>query len=623
MKSIIPWPVLLLILLLSTLEPLTHMWIHHGLPEGSTPTGMHTGDSAIYLHAMASSGNGFHSPFATCHAQHGPDSFRYFAPPHLLLYSAAGVVQRALGVEPFLFLGVLNGLGGALYLLSAYVFLREATPRLAVRAFLLFALPGGLGGMLFLLTGLAGLHAHPEFTSGFLRLACYELVEGQTLSPLLLMPRFYYSAPLALGVCGLTCFLRAAKRGDARWAMAAALCNAAVSAVHFRIGPVLWLLAVLWLLCARVPARAALRLAGLHALGTAAGGACFWGLLQLPPVFTHNALLITAMAMWLVPFLTLTCFHWLVLPRALREGMRALPLPMRYLAAALTGYLLVFSAAYLGYLAYYGNWLRGGDTSAAITVSDPSLAGALAGLLWFHYTRKTDACPAPPDSGDAPVLAWLSMWLLMLLALAPSAFGGGLFLQCTPQRLMVLMALPLALLAAHGLELMGEGSRRILLAVMLSAGACSAVVAALCFQGPLCAAPGKGPFAFLHYEAMRPADAALMERLGPGTVLVPPWRPIAFGEVVSLRPGARVLGGPGAMNLGDQPFDLLQSDIAQFFKDNTGEGFRREFFERWCVDWVYCPDTCPLPEEVLADLSRLPGLEPVAQSGLGRLWRVR
>ena len=611
--------ILLLILLLSLLEPVTHLWIAYAPPEGTVPSGLHTGDSAIYLHSMAAFENGFHTPFATTRAEYGPDSFRYYAPPYFLLYSVVGWLGRMFGIPPFLFLGLANGIAGGLYLWSAYHFLRTVFPRRAGRAFLLFALPGGLGGILYLLTGIFGLHSHPGFTESFERLAHYELIEGQHLSPMLLMPRLYYTLPLALGFLGLTKFIQGLQSDSKRTLWMAALCNGLTTAVNFRVGPLLWGVATLyaWSVSKRSPGKRA-RACLLHFTLTAAGGLFFWAMLRLPPVFTENAVQVTSMGMWLLSFLTMTCFYWPFLSKALRHVLSASPPVLRYAAFGLCGYLSAYVLLYLLYQAYFGNWLRGGDTSAAIAVSDWALLGVLPGLLTVRFFPSV-----PKDTEEDRTLQWIALWFLLFLATALSAFGRGWFLQFTPQRLLVLMGLPLALLTTYGLDTLSGRIRQAAFTTLLALGLCSLAVASLCFQGPLHRAPGKEPFAYLHYEAMPPEDARLIEALGEGPIAVPPWSPIAFGEILSLEPGVQILGGPGAMNLGDQPFALIQGQINHFFDPACSEEFQRDFAKQWNLAWIYCPAMCPVDPAVLDALSAAPWLEEIAQAGAGRLFQVR
>lgn len=597
-----------LILALSSIEPLTHVWIACFPPEGAVPTGMHTGDSAIFLHAMASTQTNFHSPFATCHSPDGENSWHYYAPPHFLLYAAVGWIGHALHIPPFFFLGLINGLGGALYLAASYAFLREIAPRHARTAFYCFAFPGGLGGIFYLVCALLGWTQHPEFTSYFERFAHYELIEGQTLSPVLLMPRFYYTAPLAAGVAGLTLFVRAARNGTKGLSIAAGLLFGLTTLFHLRVGPVFGGIALLYLLCVpRGTVRQRLFQAAATILPVAVGGVCFWRLVTLPAAFTQNAALVTGMLLWFIPFLTLTCFHWLLLPRVLRQALAAMPGLVRLAGGALAGYLALYALLYLGYLGYYGNWLRGGDTSAAVAVSDWALLGALPGL-WL--ARKRDLHPIP--SFEARESAWLALWFLGLLALALSAFGHGAFLRATPQRLFVLLALPMALLTAQALHTLSTRWRRVLFGVLMTAGICSLSVGALWFQGPLGRVPGKGPFAYLHYEFMTPADQRAIASIPDyQTVLLPSWSPIAFGEILSLRPNLQVLGGPGAMNLSGVFFDNIQNDINIFFNPETNNKDRKSIANRWCVNYVYCPYTCRIDERVLEQLAENDALKKI------------
>ena len=56
----------------------------------------------------------------------------------------------------------------------------------------------------FLMAWSTGSVNSPDFEQWFYRFAQYELIEGQHLAPALLMPRLYYTLPLALGFAALT-----------------------------------------------------------------------------------------------------------------------------------------------------------------------------------------------------------------------------------------------------------------------------------------------------------------------------------------------------------------------------------------------------------------------------------
>ncbi len=627
--------VALVIVMLASVEPLTHLWVHHCPPEGTVPTGMHIGDSGHHLLSMRSFDNGFFSPFATCRAVHGDHYFGYFAVPIFLLYGVAGEIGRVLHLDEFLYLGLLNGLGGLLYLIAAYRLLRRISPRHGENAFLLFALGGGLGGVLYVATGLLGWHTHPRFEQDFLRFAWYELIEGQHLSPLLLMPRFYYTFPLALGLSALTALIDTDRAGGrVRWMLPCLLMMLATF-INARLGPMLGFIAVLYLADASPrDLRTKIREAAALAVAVGAGGAAAWAVLRWHPVYTANVSQVTQQVIRLLPLLYATLFFWPGAWPALRKDLGELRPLLRYPACALGGYLLAYAALYAAYQAYYGNWLHGGDTIAAARVSDPALLGAVPGLAAAFLLRKKRRaampacgsgthCAVPCWAGyQEASSAWLTLWLLAFLAAGLSANGGGALLRFSPERCIVLVGLPLSLLAARGLAAMAPRRARFLYATLLVCGMLSLGVASLCFQGPLGATPGKGPFAYLHYELMTAHDAQLLEELPDGTVAVPLWSPIAFGEIVALKKGVRVLGGPGALNIGDQPFGRLESALARFFAADADDEFRREFVREWCVKHIYCPDTCPLEPAILEQLRALPWLREFARAGAGCLFEV-
>jgi len=122
---------------------------------------------------------------------------------------------------------------------------------------------------------------------------------------------------------------------------------------------------------------------------------------------------------------------------------------------------------------------------------------------------------------------------------------------------------------------------------------------------------------------MTEADARLLEQLPAGVVAVPPWSPIAFGEIVARNGDHQVLGGPGALNLGDQPFGALQAEINRFFDGATHDSERREFAVNWCVDYIYCPDTCPVDSAALQALRETAWLTVFAETGRGVIFRVQ
>ena len=609
-----------LMLALGAIEPLTHLWILYAPPEGSVPSGLHTGDSGHHLAAMDSFGNGFQSPFATCKAEDGGAGIRYFAVPIFLLYGVAGELGRLAGLPPFLWLGLLNGFGGFLLLWSVYRFLRRIASGEARAAFYLYALGGGLGGMAFLAAWIGGGTASPEFEAWFYRFARYELIEGQHLSPVLLMPRFYYTFPLALGFAALTALVETDRCRCPGHLFFTCFLLFLTASINLRLGPLFWGFGAAYLM---LGSHNALRYRAGLALGTlgavAGGAAVFLWVLGFHPSYAENVGAVTRQCVLLLPLLYATAFHWPAIATALLHAAPTLPRSLRAAVVGACGYLAVYVLIYVGHQAWYGNVWQGGDLPAAILASDGALLAvipsALAGFWWQ---------PRPAAANTtSPAVLWMAVAFIALLAVSVSAWGQGWFLRFAPQRCMVLLGVPLALLAASGLRAWPAPARRIGFGLLIGAGVLSQAVAALYFQGPLGRVPGAGPFAHLHYAHVTEADARLLQQLPPGIVAVPPWSPIAFGEIIARHGAYRVVGGPGALNLGDQPFGPLQEAVNHFFSAEAGDTSRRAFVAAWCVEYLYLPDTCPVDGAVLAAFRDADWLNLISQEGRGAIFKVQ
>lgn len=604
------------IVLLGLIEPLTHGWIAYFPPEGAVPTGLHTGDSGHHLIAMASFSNGFHSPFATCQSD-STDNFALFSVPIFLLYGIAGEIGRLTTIPPFLFLGIANGFGGMLLLWSVYRFLRRIAPKDAVIAFYLYALGGGLAGLVFLLSWVCGGLGAPGFEAWFARFAQYELIEGQYLSPVLLMPRLYYTLPMAMGFAALTALVETDWCRCPGHLFFTCFLLFVSACINVRVAPLFWGVGAAYLLLgSHNDGRYRMTLA-LWTLFTSAGGVAvaLW-FMGRHPSYQGNVSSVARECALLLPLACATLYFWLPVAGGVRLGLAAMPRPLRCAMGALLGYLGLYAALYMGHQAWFGNWWRGGDMGAALLASDGALPGLIPGAI-FGWRMKAQPSPDLPAH-----LRWVLVWFLGLLVISISAAGGGWLLQFAPQRCLVLLGLPMALLAAAGLRSLPRYVARVSLTLLLLGGIASQTVAALYFQGPVRRQPGEGPFAYLHYEYMTVADEKLLAELPPGYVAVPPWSPIAFGEIVAHHGEHQVLGGPGAMNLGDQAFGPLQEGVNYFFSIAATEAERRKFVSTWCLDYIYCPDTCPLDESVLTALRNAPFLSLVAEEGRGAVFRV-
>ncbi len=603
-----------IILILASLQPASQYWIAKAPSSDAVPTGLSNSDSAIYLQAMRMLGNGFYSPYATCKALNGPNDISYLPAPFHWLYALIGIAADWIQADDFLFLGLMNGVFGAIYLLVVYRFLKVAAPRQANLAFLLFTLGGGLGGLLYALTGVFHLHGAAAFETYFWRAAMYELVEGPYLSPILHMPRLYYTLALSLCLGGLTALIRAMKTHCGRHLGFASLLLCCGAIVHIRLGGFAWAIGMMYLLGGgdgevkeRLRAAASVTLAISGAFGL------FAAMSLANPVFMQNTGVLVRESVWVTGFISVAAFHLVLIPKVIASRIRCLPLPLLVLSWAAVGYLAAFSVLFFAYQIYFGNFLGAGDAAAAVAISDWALLGGLAGGI-YGVTRK-DASSRKLEEG-----AWVAPWLLVFTAVAISAWGQGWFLRLTPQRLMLFLGIPLSIFSAMAIQAWADRRPRrahAYLAAMIACGVISAAVGTLYFQGPLGRRPGEGPFARLHPEIMTEADAELLQLLSPGIVLAP----ASFSDVIALRPGMRVLGGVGGTDLSDQMSTEIDPAVARFFSAGLPMD-RSDFLDEWCVDYVYCPDTWPVGVPVVGELKSEARLELVAESSRGLLFRV-
>jgi len=351
----------------------------------------------------------------------------------------------------------------------------------------------------------------------------------------------------------------------------------------------------------------------LIAAPAAAGAAFALALLRTNPVAVQNHHDVASQVMYLSPFLSVAVLHLLVVPGEAARRIRGLPRSDRAVALGAVGYLAVFAVLFLVYQAYYGNLLVARDAAVAVAVSDWALLGAGAGVAWALVRRRHTA---PVGERD-----WVVLWLLVFLALALSAFGRGWFLRFGPQRLQILLWLPICMLSAAGLQ-RWRASRpraaRALTTVLVGCGVVSVCVSVLCFQGPLGYGPGTSPYASYHSEVMTKADAAVMAQVGPGTVLAP----LYAADAVALQRGNRVVFGVGSFNCSDQRFVALRAAVEDFFSPEAGDTRRRQCVTDWCADYVYCPDTWPVAIGTVEQLRAAPWLNEVAAEGRAVLFQV-
>lgn len=622
----VPWWVCVVIGGLSLIEPVLHVALPRMAPAGLAHTGLHTVDTYAYVTAMRYFGDGYYSPYAGCTSPCGERDPSLYALPHHHVYGWIGMVARALGIPLFAGLGIANGLALALMLGAAYALLRAISPRNAGAAFLIFALGGGLGGVAYVIAWAVGWTNAGVFGRDFLRFFVYELNEGVRFQPYLLADRLYYTLPLALGLLGLRALIRVEAGRGAE--LAAAVLVGLSSFLNLRVGPMFWGVGMIWLVCsgpivsgARVRLVAGGLWTGAMVLGTFAA----LRMLQQNPELGESVFRSLSGAMWLIPFLYSIVP---VLPLVLigligpLRGMRGFA---RYAGFAGAGYAVAYTALYLGYqFVWHRNWLRGGDTSAAIVVSDPALLGVTVGLGAAWLTSRSVRREMPADAvraAESSALAWAALWFLCFFGLSVSAIGRGWFLQYMPQRCMVMLGLPLAVLAAAGWRRIHERRPRLaagLLAVVVLCGLCSIFVTWGIVYGPLLRGPSQRHFPWTDY-AYAPADKlGLLDTVQEGVVLAPSMGDPLYGDIAVQHPGVKTVYGNGTMDYSRHVMPEVRAEVAAFFTPGADPAARAALVKAWCVDYVFCPG----PDALSGELAQLPWLEAVGRAGDAALFRV-
>lgn len=609
-----------------------HLWLKHALPETFAHTGFHIGDTPFFLTAMNIFQSGFRSPYAVCQSLLGAHNFAYFALPHHWLYGGLGVLAGIMHVDAFLFLGAANGLCGAAYLWAVYRFLTAAAPERARLAFLLFTLAGGLGGVFYLASGpvnfalqsigFSGLYPSGGFEAFFHRYARYELIEGPFVSPLLVMPRLYYTLSMALGFVSLTALVHAARQDAAhpKWRMM--ICAFLAAWLNARAGMMFALAAACYLYAQRdlTPA-ARMRLAARYVIPAFIAILLVSFQFRMNPSGAENVYELLRRCAWFGSVVSLLFWHIFTIPLALRPILRRLPFFGSVAAHGAAGFLSAFAVLYAAHQVYYGNLLTGGDTAAAVAVSDWALLGAAAGAVWGAW--RTPRLRTAETNLD-----WAALWFLGFLCIAIAAFGRGRFLPFMPERFLALLGVPLALLSAEGLMCWRVRSRGgvagALLAAMLLCGICSSAVACLCFQLPAGRVPGEQAFRWAHSEIMPPADARLLDAIPSGVVLAPASEPPLLGDVAACRnPMLKTVFGQPSLEFSGTLMHPLSEAIQRFFDNKAADAERRAFVHEYCVDYVLCPAAHPVDQEILRQFQNSPWLELVMQEEGAAVFRVK
>lgn len=606
------WPIAIA---LASTQPLIHVWLVYFPPEGTVSSGLDILDSAVMLSSMRMFQTDFYSPYATCLSPYSMNNPGYFPIPFQWVYGAFGLAVDACGLDRFLCYGLINGIGMLLFLCAAYALFREVIPRCADRAFLLFALSGGVGGVAYLLTAALGVQQHPSFDAYFFRYAMYELIEGANILPICCQPRFYYTAALGLCLAALTMlirYVRSDSRGALAWAVALFLMGAGI---NLRFGVFTWGVATLYLyLAGHAPVRARLVAAAAFSVPIVAAGLVTRWTMGMNPVIVQNAVSWSNVASWFSALVTALGLHVFLAPWQAAVGLRGLPRFPRALAWAGIGYLAAYIPLYAAYQVYFGNILAGRDFAVAVAVSDWALIGAALGACLS--LRQCTPSIGPDER------AWVSLWLIGFAAVTISAFGHGWFLRFGPQRLQPLLWIPVCMCTAMTLEHLSETRKtlaRVLTGVLVVCGACSTLVAVLCFQGPLQYNRDGFPYSDLHAELMTVADARLIDKLGEGRVMTLP----STADAIVQKRGNPVVCGVGSFNMTDQPYLAMRGVVDRFFAKDTPDSEREAIAKKWCADYVLCPDTTPVNSAALVQLREASWLREIAAEGRGVLFEMK
>lgn len=616
----IPPIVWVVAVLIASIEPVMHSWLAYAPPEGTAHTGLRVPDTNVFLHSMQMFETDFRSNYTPCTDGPGHGA-QYYASPGRWMLGVLGWVTGKMGLDTFIALGLLNGLGMFAYLIAVYGFMRTALPKHAITSFVLFALSGGFGGIVYIVTGLLGLHDQAQFEPMFLRFAHYELFPGTHLAPHLHGPFLYYTLPLALLMLAFSSLIRSLRDDAFRriiWTVIAlglaAFLNVRLSAPGFGIA--------LLLLMVDTRANLRLRIAIASAIGFAAivGGGCAWAVFRSGGSGVSNVMQMAGIGMWVTPFITAAIFHVATVPRGLRIVSRDWSGLPRVVMYACGGYLALFGLLFCGYQLYYGNILVVRDAVAAMAVSDWALIGAVIGLAIAIAVRKRET-----DEAD-PIPIWIALWFAVTVVLAIGAFGGGWYLRFTPQRLMVIIAVPLSMLSAMGFDdWRGKSSKQATawLFTTVACGVVSIIVGVFWLQGPLGGHAGEGVFPQARAGLMTKVDDELIARITGGSIAAPINRAPYFGDIIGQRKPDSIVVGAGSVGFSNLDWFELRADIAALYHPATEAQTRRAIVDKYCIDVVYCPDTTPVPDETVAAFDTLPWLERMEKAGRGRIYRVR
>lgn len=622
-----PWWLVGLCLALAAIEPIIHASIEYFPPEGSVHTGLHTPDSMFFLLAMRMFETDLYSPFATCKSALGDHGLAFYPLPFHWMYGMFGALGTWLRLPTFQYFAWINAAGFLAYCAAVYALFRVVSSQHATRAMVIFLLGGGLGGVLFVMTGIVGLHDAPNFEMNFGRFARYQLLEGATLLPALQAGRLYYTLPRALGVASVAILIVATRRRSVRVTTIAAAVLALSTLANMNLGAMACIVAMFYLfLGPDASGRFRWASAAILLVATAVPWAFSLWMVSQSPTYLEDARTNAAQALWFGPLVCAAFLHTAAAVPAIHRATRTLSWAGQGLVGAGVGYLGTFTVLYVAFQAYWGNWLAGGDYNAAAAISDWALIGGVMGavlVLRRHFARVESNGHREDEESN---VGWVVIWLLAFVCVGISAFGQGWFLRLTPTRFGWMLGPPLALLVAIGLshiEMMRPQIARVLFSTLIVCGVTSITVSTIFFVGPWGRQPGTGLFAGSHCEYMTEADALMLADYDGGVFLAPAQGGPFFGDVVAMRPNAKVVYGLGTYDFSDQLMTKLAPRVDAFFSPSTTESARQDFVQEFCVDWVYCPDTVRVDRETIEQLRATTWLRPTVEAGGGVLFSVQ
>ena len=94
-----------------------------------------------------------------------------------------------------------------------------------------------------------------------------------------------------------------------------------------------------------------------------------------------------------------------------------------------------------------------------------------------------------------------------------------------------------------------------------------------------------------------------------------------MGDLAVLRGNATVFG-IGSLDYTRHVSNDVRSQVAEFFNPDATDAMRQELVARWCVRYVYCPDTDPVDPATVAQLRACDWLKVVAANGDAVLFEV-